>query len=197
MALFLITEIVGGIVLYQEQADLQNDVHNSIRVAVERHYGNDLSNTTKLDLIQEAVSILCCSFISHLLSLVLHSIEFNWLFLFVVEMLRNDGLQELVPLRVRQTPHDPRFHRQGRHLHGPQILLPRPIVHRMRASLLFGRRPWWRSIESSLSGGIVRLLATVPHWRSPLYLIGARRCTSVNYIHNFFFSGLCLLIGMR
>ncbi|EFX76398.1 hypothetical protein DAPPUDRAFT_322264 [Daphnia pulex] len=58
MALFLITEIVGGIVLYREQADLQNDVHNSIRVAVERHYGNDLSNTTKLDLIQEAWK--CC-----------------------------------------------------------------------------------------------------------------------------------------
>jgi hypothetical protein len=63
MAIFLITEIVGGIVLYQEQADLQNDVHNSIRVAVERHYGNDLSNTTKLDLIQEAVSCAALLFI--------------------------------------------------------------------------------------------------------------------------------------
>jgi hypothetical protein len=64
MAIFLITEIVGGIVLYQEQADLQNDVHNSIRVAVERHYGNDLSNTTKLDLIQEAVSVVLLFYLS-------------------------------------------------------------------------------------------------------------------------------------
>lgn len=58
MACFLITEIAGGVLLYNEQNDLQNDVHNSIRVAVERHYGNDVSNTTKLDLIQEAWK--CC-----------------------------------------------------------------------------------------------------------------------------------------
>lgn len=58
MTLFLITEIAGGVILYQQQADLQEDVHNSIRLSVERHYGNDVSNTTKLDLIQEAWK--CC-----------------------------------------------------------------------------------------------------------------------------------------
>lgn len=55
MAVFLIAEITGGVLIYQQQNELQNDVHNSIRVSVERHYGNDVTNNFKLDVIQEGV----------------------------------------------------------------------------------------------------------------------------------------------
>ncbi|XP_059352724.1 leukocyte surface antigen CD53-like isoform X1 [Daphnia carinata] len=58
MGVFLIAEITGGVLIYHQQNELQNDVHNSIRVAVERHYGNDVTDSLKLDVIQEGWK--CC-----------------------------------------------------------------------------------------------------------------------------------------
>lgn len=55
MAVFLVAEIAGGVLIYNQQNELQNDVHNSIRVAVERLYGSDVTNNLKLDVIQEGV----------------------------------------------------------------------------------------------------------------------------------------------
>lgn len=122
MAVFLIAEITGGVLIYQQQNELQNDVHNAIRVSVERHYGNDVTNNFKLDVIQEGVKWQ--------LSFKYNQIFFNrFLFnVFLVEMLRNDRIQELVPLWIRETTDVSWFHRRRRYLHGPEILLYRPIV---------------------------------------------------------------------
>lgn len=52
----MIGEIAGGVVIYNEQSPYQEKIHYSIKKGVERHYGNDVANTTKLDIIQEVVS---------------------------------------------------------------------------------------------------------------------------------------------
>lgn len=57
MLVFVIAEIACGVLIYNQQGAFQEKVHYSILKAVDRHYGNDITNTTKLDLIQEGVSI--------------------------------------------------------------------------------------------------------------------------------------------
>lgn len=58
LIVFIVAEITGGILVYSSLPAFQERVHFNIVWGVQRHYGNDLANTTILDLIQEGWK--CC-----------------------------------------------------------------------------------------------------------------------------------------
>ena len=49
-------EVTFGVVAYNELAEFHEKVHLGIFWAIQRHYGNDIANTTVIDLIQQGVS---------------------------------------------------------------------------------------------------------------------------------------------
>jgi len=55
--MFTILQILFGVAAYTHVSHFQERVHFSLFWAVQRHYGNDISNTTVVDLIQQGVII--------------------------------------------------------------------------------------------------------------------------------------------
>ena len=49
-------EVTFGVVAYNELAEFHEKVYLGIFWAIQRHYGNDIANTTVIDLIQQGVS---------------------------------------------------------------------------------------------------------------------------------------------
>lgn len=56
LVIFVVAEITAGVVAYANLADFQERVHFNFLWTVQRHYGQDVVNTTILDLVQETVS---------------------------------------------------------------------------------------------------------------------------------------------
>jgi hypothetical protein len=52
----VVVEVTFGVMAYYELAEFHEKVHLGIFWAIQRHYGNDIANTTVIDLIQQGVS---------------------------------------------------------------------------------------------------------------------------------------------
>jgi hypothetical protein len=53
----VVVEVTFGVVAYNELAEFHEKVHLGIFWAIQRHYGNDIANTTVIDLIQQGVTM--------------------------------------------------------------------------------------------------------------------------------------------
>jgi hypothetical protein len=53
----VVVEVTFGVVAYNELAEFHEKVHLGIFWAIQRHYGNDIANTTVIDLIQQGVTL--------------------------------------------------------------------------------------------------------------------------------------------
>lgn len=53
--LLVAVQVTFGRVAYNELAPFHEKVHLGIFWAIQRHYGNDIANTTVIDLIQQGV----------------------------------------------------------------------------------------------------------------------------------------------
>ncbi|XP_046451757.1 leukocyte surface antigen CD53-like [Daphnia pulex] len=63
LIIFVVVEVTFGVVAYNELAEFHEKVHLGIFWAIQRHYGNDIANTTVIDLIQQGWK--CCGLNSY------------------------------------------------------------------------------------------------------------------------------------
>ncbi len=150
MLLFLIAEIAGGAYIYNQQDEFLDKLHKTISKAVEKDYSNAPEVTFKLDLIQSGVRV--AQWINPIEDPIGNN-QINCRQHFIVEMLRDNFVQDLVQLRFRQAPNAPRFHLQFGHLQNPQIVLHRPEFARLRDDVGWNPQRRNRKSEIDLPGG--------------------------------------------
>nr|CAH0110474.1 unnamed protein product [Daphnia galeata] len=63
LTIFVVVEVTFGVMAYYELAEFHEKVHLGIFWAIQRHYGNDIANTTVIDLIQQGWK--CCGLNSY------------------------------------------------------------------------------------------------------------------------------------
>ena len=107
---------------YNYLPEFQQQVHYNIDWGVRLYYGNDVRNTTTIDLIQENVSLpLSLIFINRVSSLLFSiTVEVLWIY-FLHELVQLKVRKELKADRHQRPPHNYDLPRPGILLHQSQF----------------------------------------------------------------------------